>query len=419
MGHAIKEFDVIVVGGGSAGLGAAVASARQGARVALLEQHLIPGGMGTGAYVGTVCGLYPRSVARPDFLANPFSQEFAERLIRKDGSEPTCYAEGLWFLPYERRTFIELCNEFLSEAKVSVMYGSCLQDAEMLEGKIISVGASTPNGLIRLKAQSFIDTSGYGALAAHTSAEFIEGLARQAGALTFEVQEISTNDPATLPKLVAREMLRGLAGKELSDAIARVSVVPGTVRLIGKLIGNPIGSPAGNGAPSTYSALFKLALPEVMELSGEDSTSLLPLAEERIAAAFKQLVSNTPEFKGARVSLVASQIGIRTGPRPRGEAILTRTAVLQLSKPSDSVAFGAWPIESWGTERGPKMTYLPEGEYYGISEACLKVQGIHNLWTAGRSLSADDDAIASARVMGTCLATGFAAGTLATRYLGD
>jgi hypothetical protein len=207
--------------------------------------------------------------------------------------------------------------------------------------------------------------------------------------------------------MVAKELMRGAMEKAIPEEVSRVSMVPGTLRRAER----------SDGPVTSFRALFKLALPEVMNLKGEEAEGLHLIAKERAAAALAYLSSRYTDFQNATLSSVASQVGIRTGPRAQGEAILSESAVRSAQKPESSIAWGAWPIEVWGSSRGPQLSYLPEGECYGIPAACLKVRGIQNLWTAGRGISADDGAIASARVMGTCLATGHAAGEMAARSL--
>jgi anti-sigma factor RsiW len=81
------------------------------------------------------------------------------------------------------------------------------------------------------------------------------------------------------------------------------------------------------------------------------------------------------------------------------------------------VARCAWPIEQWNADGVARFRYLPPGTHYEIPERCLRARDLDNLFMAGKCLSADVEAIASARVMGCCLATGAAAGVLAARHL--
>jgi FAD dependent oxidoreductase len=86
---------------------------------------------------------------------------------------------------------------------------------------------------------------------------------------------------------------------------------------------------------------------------------------------------------------------------------------LHARKFPDAVARGCWPVEQWAADGRQSVRYLPQGEHYEIPARCLQAARAQNLFMAGKSLSADADAVASARVMGCCLATGASAGKLA------
>ncbi|MCC6954090.1 MAG: FAD-dependent oxidoreductase, partial [Deltaproteobacteria bacterium] len=96
-----SPFDVVVVGGGAAGIAAAVTAARAGARVAIMERTSAFGGMATGARVGTICGLYYRSPDSPQFAVGRFARDFARNIATRCGSAPRSTDDGLWYLPYE------------------------------------------------------------------------------------------------------------------------------------------------------------------------------------------------------------------------------------------------------------------------------------------------------------------------------
>src|ERR1017187_5523130 len=98
--------DVLVIGGGAAGVAAATAAGRAGAQVVLLERYGFLGGLATAAQVGTVCGLYLRDTTNPEALpvAGGFVQEFALRLQRVAGGGPLRLDAGLWVLPFSIRS---------------------------------------------------------------------------------------------------------------------------------------------------------------------------------------------------------------------------------------------------------------------------------------------------------------------------
>jgi hypothetical protein len=121
-------------------------------------------------------------------------------------------------------------------------------------------------------------------------------------------------------------------------------------------------------------------------------------------------------FKNASLLSVANEAGIRVEARSTGKYILTEEDVLNCKKFDTAIAKGAWPIEEWGQDKRVQMRYFTEGDHYQIPAECLRSNAFKNLFFGGRNISATAGAIASARVMGTCLQTGYAAGKLAANY---
>ena len=119
-------------------------------------------------------------------------------------------------------------------------------------------------------------------------------------------------------------------------------------------------------------------------------------------------------FRDAQLSHIPSEVGIRTGKRHLGQYILTKEDVLKARKNKESIARGAWPIEYWDYGHKPRMDYFNMEDYFDIPYDCLVSNQIRNLYFAGRNISADDQAIASCRVIGSCLQTGYAAGVAAS-----
>ena len=100
-------------------------------------------------------------------------------------------------------------------------------------------------------------------------------------------------------------------------------------------------------------------------------------------------------------------------PSPEGQYLLTGADVLAGRKFPDAMAACAWPVEQWDEAGAARFRYLDAGVQYQIPARSLRAAKFENLFMAGKTISADVDAIASARVMGCCLATGEAAGKLA------
>jgi hypothetical protein len=240
-----------------------------------------------------------------------------------------------------------------------------------------------------------VDCSGEATAAALAGAGVEDGAGDQAPALVFVMENV---DPGLAERglLEVRRALRQAVERgALPAPCERLSLVPGTGR---------------NG---------HLAL----KINLATASSDLPLwqqvtAWERQARALvdelqRFLIANTDCCRKARFSSVAPQLGIRSGRRIRGRATLADRDVLDARKSARGIARGCWPMERWGNGPRPEMTFFSEGDYYDIPLDCLRAVELDNVLVAGRCFSATTGAMTSARVIGTALATGWAAGTTA------
>jgi hypothetical protein len=107
------------------------------------------------------------------------------------------------------------------------------------------------------------------------------------------------------------------------------------------------------------------------------------------------------------------QAGIRESARYVGDVVLTGDDLAGCTRFEDEVALAGWPMEKRETARGPKFRYFDRPEPAGIPAGCLRSARLPGVFFAGRCLSADHEALASVRVMGTCMATGQAVAKLA------
>ena len=118
-------------------------------------------------------------------------------------------------------------------------------------------------------------------------------------------------------------------------------------------------------------------------------------------------------FKDSQIDNFFPDVGIRVLSRPKGKAVLTKNDVLNCTKAINGVAIGTWPIEYWNSKGEIEMSFFPQNDYFLISADSLISNEVDNLFFAGKNISASEDGIASARVIGTCIQTGYAAGKIA------
>jgi hypothetical protein len=138
---------------------------------------------------------------------------------------------------------------------------------------------------------------------------------------------------------------------------------------------------------------------------------------EQVPHLIQFLQNNVAGFEDCATPLTEFTPARRAGRMIVGKYVLTGADVLAAKKFADAVARCAWPIEQWNSDGKVQLRYLRQHTHYEIPARCLRAASIKNLFMAGKTISADADAIASARVMGCCLATGAAAGKLAAEWL--
>ncbi|KJV06750.1 FAD-dependent oxidoreductase [Methylocucumis oryzae] len=388
--------DVAVVGAGAAGIAAAVAAAEAGAEVVLIERYGFVGGLATAAMVGTVCGLFYRSQHQARYAVQGFARDFAEAVQAGSQTRVTTFAQGLHFLPYCPTVFQQQALQRLKAAQVRLCLHSVLTGAMAQQQKIQCLSAQTRGLGYAIQPKAVIDCTGNAQVSLLLGLERIEEATYQAGALVFRVSGLPELAPETLSLNLIRWLKQAIDNGDLPPESERLSIIPGTV--------------------NKGSALFKLGMAWQFQDSLQCLTDYEIEARSLALVIVEHLSRQQPLLAKLSIIAMASEVGLRSGARPQGLAVLTQDQVLSCAKPSDGVAIGAWPIEYWGQARKPELRYFAYDECYWISAGMLVSRDIDNLFFAGRGLSATEWAMASARVIGTCLNTGYAAGGLASAY---
>jgi hypothetical protein len=398
MDRDVVTYDVVVVGGGAAGLAAAVAAGSAGARTALVERYGFLGGMATAGMVSTICGLYHDS---PSGSAEPLNEGFAETFARRLATMPGCQKpvrRGRTFvLPYTPFAFACLADEVLaSTPKVDVYLHTYLVGVEARPRRIDALRIMTSERTLELRAAAVADTSGDAVVAHHAGAATEAASDRQLPALVFVLQHV---DAEALGAGARLAVLRTLWTAERDGLLPRgaSNLTLGLSPQAGELIG-------------------KLALTGITE-GGSARHDFLTAAEQegrRRVLAVTEFLKTLPAFGRAFLSHAAPQVGVRETRRVIGRYQLTRDDVLSGRKFEDAVARASWPIELWEEGRlGATYEYLEDGQTYDIPLRSLQARDVDNLFVAGRCMSATHEALGSARVIGTCLATGEAIGRAA------
>jgi hypothetical protein len=381
------KTDIAVIGGGSAGLCAAVSAARTGAKVVLIERSDRLGGMGTLAKVHTFCGLYHPDVSRPPRIANPGLPAEIERMMReRTGADPVRMGK-VYVLPQDPAAFAEIAHELTrAEKSLHVRYGTvCKAISQNPEGFTVE----TDTGTVRCK--SLIDASADAVAAGFLGATrmSVEPEQNQRSAFVFSLQQV---EPAAMEEAfrmrLALEIVRAVSSGELPQTAlgtaSRASAIPGETHFTTDL------------DPAPRDELMATGL------------SLAESLTEFLRRKF-------PAYSAATGPFPADEPGVRESFRWKGQYVLTEEDLMSAREFPDTVAYATWPIELRENTRGPKLRFFESPA--SIPLRSLTSAEIEGVFFAGRCISATHEALASVRVMGTCFATGQAAGNAAAAYV--
>ncbi|MBC7887755.1 MAG: FAD-dependent oxidoreductase [Ferruginibacter sp.] len=390
--------DVVIVGGGAAGVAAAVAASNKGLKVVLIEQHSFLGGKATAAEVGTVCGLYKFSKqAQAEYIVKGFAKDFGEDLRKRSNTAPLSSSGGLHYLPYDTGAFKSLCTDLLISNKVEVYFGSILKNVQINSNCVESISIQTGNQTRAIIVKSIIDCSGESTVSGAAGLPVITSENYQAAAQVFTLQNIGQVTEASLGMILKRELQSAIDEKKLEDYYDRVYIVQGSLK---------------NGCVT-----LKIGIPVAVTHAPDNLQALKTSAHLFVHTLTGYLIQHVPVFKHASLMGIAPEIGIRVSARSCGKYILTEDDVLNCKKNGAAIANASWPIEEWEQNKRVKMRYFRLDDFYQVPAGCLQSATIKNLYMGGRNISATDSAIASARVMGICLQTGYAAGLLAAGHV--
>jgi FAD dependent oxidoreductase len=356
-------FDIAVIGGGAAGIAAAVSAARAGCRTLLLDQNSAAGGTGGFSGLTTLCGLFDDD---GNFLNNGFPREFAETLQREDNVNEPVKMGKLFVQLYRPESFQKIAARLIaSEQLIVTRWNTPLANVALGENRVQSV-----NGV---QIGAIIDCTG-NARVGRAAGESIltTNETTQASAVIFPLEKIAgdLNSPLIIAQILA--------------ALSRA------------------GFPPLNFTPSADEGIV------MVKFSGSPG---------QVPDLIDFLRRNVSGFEHCRTSQTQFSLARRAGAMIVGCHLLTEAEVLGARKFPGAIARGAWPVEQWSANGKQKIRCLPAGDHYEIPADSLRAARTENLFMAGKSLSADVGAIASARVMGCCLATGAAAGILAANHL--
>ncbi len=409
------DCDVLVCGGGPAGLAAAAAAARCGARTAVLERYGFLGGMASAGMVNPIYGFF----ARHRQIVGGIGQELIDLLAPIPGAtlghtyrhdcvarraahgecvtgrdEAGCpVATVARVCPVDGEAVKLAALQLLEAAGVGIHLHTNVVDALLEDKRLAGVVVSGKSGFAAARAGCVVDATGDADVAALAGAPFASGS--------------DENDASKPPSLMFRIGGARLA-KDRIDARWPESEAEGAGGSRCWLMALP--------RPGEYTVNSPTGLQRFDATSTDDLSAAQALATRQVFRKLELLRKHVTGCEAAVLLSIAPQLGLRDSRRIEGDYLLTEDDVLGARKFGDGIANGVHPIDLHTASRrfgGRNLIPMPCGEWYQVPYRCLVPRRVENLLVAGRPISATFLAQGSVRVMATCLAMGQAAGVAA------
>lgn len=387
-----RKFDVIVAGGGFAGVAAALSAAREGLNVLLFDKNNCFGGAAVGC------------------LVNPFMPYWT--IDPKDGkkqylsggifAEIVANLKGMNAMPDDMMFHEEylklLLNRMLTEAGVTILFHAYLVSAEVSGNDVKNVTVACKSECLTFSADVFIDATGDGDLA------FLCGCPYQLGR-----ESDNLCQPMTLCFRAANVDM-----EKFHEEYKEIQRMYDEYRRSGKI---------KNIREDVLT--FKVPVEGIVHFNSTrivkknpvdpfDVTNAEIEAREQVFELFEFLKNNFEAFRNSELIITASEIGVRESRMIEGEYILNVDDLKSCRRFDDSIAVGNYDIDIHNPEgSGTSHYFFKAGEYYTIPYRCLTPKVINNILVAGRCISATHEAQASVRIMPICCCTGQAAGLAA------
>lgn len=401
------DVDVLVVGGGAAGVGAAIAAARGGARTMLLESAGMFGGTWTMGLQNHVTSFHDHG----KIVIRGIPLEIMKRLhAAGDGEDPEIkFRESFknWWVCFDTEGLKYLLDVMIAEAGVIPLLHTFATGAVVKDGRICGVSVVSKSGSQTISAKVVIDCTGDADIAHYAGAETAKGRADG------KMQPVTT----TFFMIGADQ---AAVYKSATDNRAEIDRLEDEARKHGELSGHMRISYCGTPTSipgMTYHNTTRIL--NVDATSAEDLTRAEIEGRRQVREIVRFYRKNVPGYENARLLMTSASVGLRETRRIKGFYTLTKEDVLSGAKFEDAVVCHAYYIDihnpdGMGLEKGSDYKAYPkDGTYYQIPYRCMVPEKVENLLVAGRCISATREALGSSRTTACCMALGQAAGTAA------
>lgn len=402
----LAEVDVLVVGGGASGVAAATVAAESNCSTILVERYGFCGGAAVAGLSGTICGLFLASEqSKPKQVVFGFSERFRSELAGRGGVTPAQKYGKTFVVTHDPLKWRETADSLLTVSGVRVLFHTVvvavIMDGNRHRGVVIESNA----GRAVILAKRTIDASGDAAVVARAGHpwRFGDQGRIQNPTMFFRLGGVDVDrfvahwgeDTISPPEIV--EALTAADRRNYDLPRKKIWIFPTTQP--GELLVNATRLSARDGS------MLNVINPEdwtVAEIDGR-----------RQVREYARFLS--AHVKGCERSFVIDtgvECGVRQTRSIEGLQTLTNEDVVAGTKRPDSICRSPWPIELHAGDK-PKLHWLLD-DYYDVPFGALVPAAGENIVVAGRCLSAEHEALASARVTAQCFEYGHAAGVAAT-----
>jgi hypothetical protein len=398
----IETPDVLVCGAGLAGIGAAVAAARSGARTMVVERNGFAGGFFTAIIGSAFDGFVDERTGAP--VVGGLVFEMLERMgVIQPGEGPRLRYNvngDLSFVEMHPERAIPRCDPerfkqaadaILLDAGVKILFHTQVADVLSQDGRIDAVVVSNKAGLVAIRPQVVIDCTGDGDVAAWAGAPYEKAEPLQPMSLHFRIAYLE-------PTFALRRRCAEILAEAHRQGKLGLYGGPYPATFSGKdVYFNATRTPGDNTNPDAWTRA---------EIQGRrDAWTMFELWKEHL-----------PEFAEAYFMTSGPVAGARESRRIVGDYMLTGEDVRMGRRHDDVVLLGAWRLDRHPANQ-PGYHDTPWTPPYDIPYRTLLPQKVDNLLVAGRCHSATSEALASSRVTATAMGMGQAAGTAAALAL--
>lgn len=409
------QHEVIVVGGGTGGVTAAIASARQGVNTLLVEQFGYLGGSQTAALVTPMMGIAPSGSSS----IGGINEEIRQRLLASgDAAEQASGING-WFNPEMLKYVLEdLCLEAGVQLRYHTTLCDVIQDGNVVKGLVVQ----SKSGRQALLAERVIDATADADIAVMAGAPYESGRKsdgmNQAMSLRFNMGGVdfdrlcaflNEKDPSQKRQWPFVEFAHTWDREWPISYLFHQAVKEGVIEESDGVYFQVFSMP---GRPGELSFNCPRIMDRVKGHSVDDLTRAQIIGRQKIRRLAQFCRKYLPGFEEAYIAQTAAMVGVRETRRIVGEYVFSGEDVARAAKFPDAIASGNYPMDVHNPKGKASVEFgnIRPGEYYEIPYRCLIPQRVDNLLVVGRCISTTFEGQSAMRVQGIIRTLGEAAG---------